>query len=1013
MRFEVLGPLRVLDGGREVTPAGQLQQVLLACLLSRLNTAVHPDRLAAAAWPEEQTGDPTGRLQVHVHRLRKVLDDPGRLVHGPGGYVLRAEPEEVDAWQFDSLTDAAFRPGVPESDVIDLAVEARSLWRGTAYAGIGCEDVALEADRLAERYVAVSELQLMVELNTDNHSAVLPELQRLAAQHPLRERLQGLLITGLYRAGRQAEALEHYQRTRSHLVEELGVEPGPELRGVHALVLSGAPMPTRPVAPSPAQLPADLGCVLGREPEVSALDEAVASGARAVLVSGMAGVGKTTLALHWAHARRGDFPDGQLHVDLRGFSPQSPREPGPVLDAWLRALGVPPEQIPADTEDRSGVLRSRLTDRRVLLVIDNAADAEQVRPLLPGTPGSLAIITGRHALTGLVTRDDAAPVRLDVLREEHALAILSEGTAALPRETLARMAARCGHLPLALRMLAERLRAAGDRAADLLDELDDDEGRLDVLGGTGDPSADVRAVLHWSYRHLGAEARSMLHHVGVHPAGRSDPAELAALADTDTRTARRAADLLVAAHLVAGARDGRLTQHDLLADYTRELAAGALTAADRARALERLVRYLATTACRARDVWVATGRPCRPDLTADRPAPFDDPAEAVAWVDVRRGDLVDVVRAVAREAPRAAPDLVSLARAVVPILLTQGHLWEAWMLGESALAVGGSGGEEEAVLRLNLGSVLATMGRTREAIRLTGRALEQLRDAGADAHAATAVLNLACFDYDLGMLHACTERAQEALELMPANSAHPHRGRALAVLGRALVDLGHAGTDQLVAGLQAARAVAGHEEEAFALLAAGEACMVFGRRDEARDHADRLRLLTRRPTLRLAVPGALRLAGEIELAAGDPSAARPLLTDALTAARAIGHTSEHVQALNALGRIDRSEGAPGLALARHFEALALASRSAAQAGVAHSYLRLGHAHEDLGDLTHAAWDFALAVQAYDRCGFAGPERTEASRRFNELVRARPDTCAEPPAPSAARAARAPVGRRPS
>ncbi len=1016
MRFEVLGPLRVLNAGEVVTPAGRLQQTLLACLLSRVNVSVHPDRLAAAVWPEEQTGDPSGRLQVHVHRLRKLLDDPGRLAHGPGGYVLHAETEELDAREFDSLADAAFRPGLPVPDVVDLAARARALWRGPAYTAITCEDAALEASRLEERYVAVSELQLMVELNTDDHAAVLPELRRLAAEHPLRERLQGLLITGLYRAGRQAEALEHYRRTRARLVEELGVEPGPELRGVHALVLSGAPMPTRPVTPSPAQLPADLGHVYGREESLARLDAAVEAGARAVLLSGTAGVGKTTLALHWAHAHREGFPDGQLHVDLRGFSRHAPRDPGPVLDAWLRALGVPPEQIPEDTQDRSGVLRSRLTGRRLLLLIDNAVDADQVRPLLPGTPGSLALVTGRHALRGLVTRDDVTPVALDVLTEEDAVAVLADGAGPAPREVLAAMARRCGHLPLALRLLAERLRTAGRSAGELLNELDDERGRLDVFDGAGDPSADVRAVLHWSYTHLEAEARSALHHLGVHPADRTDPDELAALAGTGARAACRAVDLLIAAHLVTVTGDGRFGQHDLLATYTRELAARAVPADQRAAALGRLVRHQTVTACRARDVWAAD-RPCRPDLTGDSSAAFTSPREAVAWVDVRRCDLVDVVQAVARELPGATGDLVSLARAVVPILLAQGHLREACTLGESALSALGDahGGEEGAIVRLNLATVLATMGRLPEAVRLATRARDQLRGLGAEGLVATATFNLGCFQFDLGALRRSTELVRDALTVMDARPGHPHRARALGVLGRALVDLGdvEAGMERLRAGLAEARALGHQQEIAAALGTIGGAEVAIGDPAAARGHAGELLDLTRRRLLRLAAPGALRLAGEVALAEGDGDRARPLLEEGLVAARTIGHVAEHAQLLNVLGRIDLAAGTPGLALARHFEALALASRAGSDLGVGHSYLHLGRAHEALGDERHAAWDFALASRAFDRCELAGPPRTEADRRFRDLARARSDGAGVPPVRTAARAAPEPAARPPA
>lgn len=655
MRFDVLGPVRVRGGTDEEIPVpGLLRQRLLALLLAHANTPVPAETLSTALWGEEPGNRGGSRLHLLVHRLRKNLEDPGRLVSDGGGYWIHVEPDELDVERFETLLDLAGVTLDPQRRV-DLLRQANRLWRGIPYQDLDLPDLASEAHRLGERRLVSLEQLHTAELECGRHAFVIAELTELVRENPLRERCHALLMTALYRAGRQADALAVYRRARNGLIEELGLEPGPALRELEARILAGEHVdfeqPVVRPAPRPAQLPHDPPGFVGREAALTELDRISESPEVPVaVVTGTAGVGKSALVTHWAHGVRDSFPDGQLHVDLRGYGPDQPLPTVDALAGFLRALGVPGEAIPADESERAARLRTLLDQQRMLIVLDNAATPEQVRPLLPGSAGCFVVVTSRDALTGLSARDGAHRVILDRMQPAEAKALLSERlVAATGGEVLDRLAERCARLPLALRVAAERVRhsRSGD-VAELLDELTGQQRGLDVLD-TGDDQTSPRAVFSWSYRNLPPDAARLFRLFGFtcrHAGHRVGVFALTALLDADdVATTRRLLDVLVRAHLITEVSAGRFEMHPLLGDYAAELAA---QEQDHLAITTRLLAFYVHTA----NLAIGLLDPTRSGVP-EAPAPAVMPSlvnreSALNWMETERMNLMCVAESAAR-----------------------------------------------------------------------------------------------------------------------------------------------------------------------------------------------------------------------------------------------------------------------------------------------------------------------------------------------------------------------------
>jgi DNA-binding SARP family transcriptional activator len=669
----VLGPLEVVADGDPVEVPGTKPRVLLAVLALAAGRPVVVDAVAEVLWGDEPPASLRGSLQTYVMRLRRVLG-PGTIETVPGGYQLRVGTG-VDLLRFRDQVAAAAGLADPAAER-DALVAALALWRGEPLAGLRSDELdRRDVPRLVEERLAVLERRIDLDLALGRYAEVVAELRDLTGHHPLRESLWARLVSALHQAGRSAEAIETYHRLRATLADELGIDPSPELqRRYRELLRGGDPERAVPAtAAVPRQLPADVAHFTGRRAEADRLDRLLAGHPTGpdgpllvVALDGPAGVGKSALAVHWAHRVRDRFPDGQLHLDLRGYAPTEPVSPAAALDALLRALGTPPAQVPPDTGGRAAALRTRLAGRRMILVLDDARDADQVRPLLPGT-GCLVLVTSRNQLRGLISRDGAHRVTLHRLPPAAAVALLTSAVgadrAAAEPHAVAGLAELCARLPLALRVAGEHAGRQPDRPlAALVADLRQAQDRLAALGDGEDPSTDLRAVFSWSYRALEPAAGRAFRLLGLHPATELELAPVAALLGVAPPVARRMLDRLAAVHLLEQHRPGRYRPHDLLRAYAVLVCSEDEPPAGRDAALRRLLDWYAhTAAAAAGPEWRASRRAAPPQPPPADPAvtPLDftrpdagseagfDPEAAVGWLEEHRAVLVAVTAAAA------------------------------------------------------------------------------------------------------------------------------------------------------------------------------------------------------------------------------------------------------------------------------------------------------------------------------------------------------------------------------
>jgi DNA-binding SARP family transcriptional activator/tetratricopeptide (TPR) repeat protein len=677
--FCLLGPLLVRRGGVSLPVMPGKQRAVLAVLLLSADRVVSLDELTEALWGAAPPPSARVAVQNYVMKLRKALGDGARIRTQPHGYEIVVADGELDVSRFEGHLAAA-RAAVRDGSWEAAAGQVRAgltLWRGEPLADVESDLLAArDIPRLAELRLQAAELGLEADLHLGRHAEVITELRWLAAADPLRERLHGLLMLALYRDGRQGEALAAYARARQVLVDELGAEPGAGLRELQRQILAGDPaldLPARnpparapdaagsaappPGPPVPRQLPSAVSGFTGRAVELTALarilDEASAESPGTVVISaigGTAGVGKTALALYWAHRVAPRFPDGQLYVNLRGFDPSGvPMAAPEALRGFLDSLGVPPDRIPAQPEARAGLYRSLLANRSMLIVLDNARDEPQVRPLLPAGAASLVIVTSRSQLGGLAAADRAHLLTLDVLSHDEAVHMLTArigaGPVAAEPGPVGEIAALCGRLPLALAVAAARAEARPDfPLAAIAAELRDRAGRLDALD-VGDPAASVRAVFSWSYRQLSAEAARMFRLLGLHRGPDISPAAAASLAAVDEPGARRLLAELTRAHLVAEHVPGRYALHDLLRAYAADHARSTDTQTERTAAVSRVLDHYVHTALDGALMLL----PSHGSIPLGAPSPgtaperFSGQAKALAWFEAEYHVLLAAV----------------------------------------------------------------------------------------------------------------------------------------------------------------------------------------------------------------------------------------------------------------------------------------------------------------------------------------------------------------------------------
>src|SRR5499427_685995 len=826
LAFHILGPLQVTHADVPVMLGGPRERVLLAALLTEHGRVVSVDGLARALWGDRPPATARHQVAIGVSRLRKAFAAAGAgrdvIATVAPGYLVAGGWLDIRCFEERARQAHDARAAGDREEAARLLRAALSLWRGPALNGIDRPFAEIEAARLEERRLLVTEERIGLELDLDRHEELVGDLFALVRAHPLRERLRGLLMLALHRAGRRAEALAVYQDGRRQLVETLGVEPGPQLRAVHQALLRDEPAwdhdrpprePGDPAAerdqaghlpPVPAQLPPDVRGFTGRRAELDALDElalmpeAAANGAgeRPLpigIIAGVAGVGKTGLVLHWGHRARHRFPDGQLYADLRGYDAhQEPLPPAAVLDGFLRALGVPGDQVPGGIDERAALFRSALHGRQMLIVLDNARSPEQVRPLLPGSSTCLVLVSSRDRLDDLVAREGARLYALDVLGQIDAGDLLSRmaGAHRIEPATADRIAALCDRLPLALRIAAARLAVHPHHTpAELADRLADEQCRLAELSQA---HRGVRASFALSYRALPARAALLFRLLGLLDAADAAAWTAAALLGGPAQEAEDLLDQLVRAGLLEVAGRDRAGQvryrlHDLMRLYARERSLAADSCVERDAAAGRFfgtALHLAERADRSLGnpfvfpLYDAAPR-LGPDDTVVRRV-LDGP---VAWFEAERTLLTGAVAQAARLG--MAGYSWELTSALGQFLSTHRYT-DAWHdCATTAIAAARAAGHArgEAAALLQYADCLGDFGRYGEAIRSLQRALALVtRCWDTEAEAVCRTL-MAVMQLLHGQAAHAEQEAQHALRLLGRSAAPAARARALMALG--------------------------------------------------------------------------------------------------------------------------------------------------------------------------------------------------------------------------------------
>lgn len=1039
MWFEILGSLRVVHEGVQRPITGTRQRIVLCTLLASPNQAVSVDRLAEVVWDGAPPAGTASTLRTYIKRLRRDLG-PGvgiRIVTRGRGYLIEVEDTQVDALRFEALcreSSEAVHAG-QWAAAAEAATRALDLWHGTPLADVPSQILRDDwLPRLEHLRLQVLEALADAELNLGRHDLAVARLRDLTGRHPLRERFHAQLMLALVRCGRRAEALAAYQAARRVLIEELGVEPGAQLRDLQQRILTGdpelappQPMPQPPtaeparlpapdretqpetappsVSPSqapaaPRQLPSAVRHFTGRAGEVERLAAlarqagADAAGGAVVIsaIDGMAGVGKTALAVHVAHHVAPLFPDGQLFIDLHGYTEGiRPRGPDQVLETFLRALGVPPKQLPENVEERAALYRERLADSRVLIVLDNAAGEAQVRPLLPGSAGCLVLVTSRKRLKGL---DDAYSFPLDVLPLPDAVTLFREvarldaatfGGADPNRDGLVvQIVQLCGRLPLALRIAAALIRhRPAWSLARLVEKLR--EGRPG-LTGFDDGDRELSTVFALSYQTLDEPLRLLFRRLGVVPGPDIDANACAALLGVTAHDAERWLELLVDHNLLSEPAEGRYRLHDLIRLYARALAepdrresGPADTEPDgTAAAVERLMTYYGQVALLA-DARIA--RYQRPGYSGRRPASapaLARPEEAWAWL---RAEYANVEACIRYAIDGGRDDLlITLANGMTTLLRIDGRWPQAIAVHTAALAATRRLGDRlaEATTLSSLGDVRRVAGDFAGATRDLDQALERYRELG-DRRGQANTLS------SLGTVRMLTGDFPGALAALDTALEHYHRlgdphGRAVALNSSGPVRLMTGDYQGALRDFEQARDLfreAGYRQgHATALTSLGAV------RQRVGDHAGAIRDLTEALDLlrglgyRQGRANALTLLGTARRLTGDlPGAVRDL-EQALEVFRDLGSPDGEAFALNHYAAAIGATGDHARALSLYRDALRLALDVDTPDEQAHALEGIGECLLHAEDPPAAAEHLNQALDIYKRLGMQDVDRVE-------------------------------------
>jgi DNA-binding SARP family transcriptional activator/Tfp pilus assembly protein PilF len=954
VHVRLLGPVDVVVNGEPRSVCGLRRKAVLATLALQAGDVVSTGGLVEAVWGGAPPSTALNVVQSHVSFLRGVLGSKAAILARAPGYLLALGADGTDVLMAERLLAEGTALADPVSSARRL-MAALNLWRGQPLADLaGVAWLEDQADRLDLLKVQVQRALFEARLAAGEHAPLVPGLEQLAAEHPLDEQIRGQLIRALYRSGRQADALAAYRRLRCDLTVQLGIEPSQPLRDLEVAILrqdpvleAPAPAPVLAVvtAPGPAQLPSASVAFAGRTAELARLDAIMSRACPAgqagtaemaiVAVSGTAGVGKTALALRWAHQVTARFPDGQLYVNLRGFDPDAAAlSPEVALRGFLDALGVPAARIPEGLPAQAGLYRSLLAGKRVLVVLDNARDVEQVRPLLPGSAGCMAVVTSRNHLTALIAVEGAAPLTLDLLTTAEARDLLSSRLS--PARVASAPAAvdeiidRCARLPLALAIAAARAATHLEfPLAALAAELREAACALDPFDG-GDLGTDARAVFSWSYRALSADAARLFRLLGRSPGPDITIAGAASLAAIPPERTGPLLAELARAHLLTEHLPRRYACHDLLRAYAAELAAACDSQADSDAAVRRLLEHYLHTAHAAAMLIQPTVVP----ITLDPPGPgvvLEPPGTVGAaqeWFTAELATLLTAVRLaagiLAADGSYAGGLAWRFAWTLTTFLLRRG-LWNdqatAWTLAlDAARRSGDLVGQANSLHGLAAG--YARSGRLNQAYPLFKEALARFEAIGDYASQATVHNSLTVLAERRQRPADMLSHSLRAFELYRVAGHRPGQAWVLNNIGYSHAMLGNYqhGLSYCQRALAATRALGERNWEAATWHSLGHIHHMLGNYRQAGDSYRRSLDLCRELADRYNEADTLDRLGDLYRTTGDLVAAR--------------RTWE--QALRIFGEIDHPEGERVRVKlrARDLDGTGLAAAGLAEAGLA-------------------------------------------------------------------------------
>lgn len=862
LEFKILGSLEVTRDGVAVALPSAKQRIVLATLLLRTGQVVEVDELIDNLWQQDVPSAARATAQAYVMRLRRSLGEPTDgsdvLRTQQNGYLLSTPPQRFDLASFQTTlgkADEAGRTGDRPAEAAFLH-EALALWRGRPLSNVPSDSLRRkEIPWLEEARLQALERRLQIDLDSGRHRETVSELRGLVSEHPLREQFWMQLMLALYRANRQADALDTYRKLGRILDEELGLSPGEEVQRLHAAILNqdtnlDTPNPAPAVTVrEPSMLPPDMADFVGRDKEIVAIMELLTPkpperSLRLVVLSGAPGVGKTALAVHIGHLAARYFPDGDLYVNLLGYAPGSPMTLRRALTHLLRALGMRPEQVPLDTDEQVDLYRSLLAGQRRLIVLDNAISPYQVRPLLPLGPGCAVLVTSRNELRGLTALQGARRVAVEPLRAEDARALLAEiaGPDSVAAEPGAsdELVQLCGRLPLAVRIAATNLSSRSKTSVtEYVSELQR-ANRLADLAIDGDDEAAVHIAFGLSYETLKPEPQHLFRMLGLAPGHDVTAMAAAALVDESVETVRKLLDQLVAASLIQHHSPDRYQFHDLLRLYAGHRAHTEESEQCRAEALHRLYDFYLTAA----DAAAGT---LNPELVRlSRPRPIAVPAKvipqitdrktAIEWLNSERANLVAAIDYAAKEDSLKSLSW-HLADAVAGYLHLRRHDGDLLATATVALEMTRERGDRvaEATTLNTLGVFYWSVGDYPAALEHCGWSLELHKAAGNAVGASTALTNMGVVYLEDGRLLESARAFDAALELGRGAGAKGHAAVALARLGHVQLEMGELTTakEHLEEALTTCRALRLMHTEATVLNTLGAVHLRLGEFDNA------------------------------------------------------------------------------------------------------------------------------------------------------------------------------------